>query len=72
MDSLMQARTSVIAAAIGLVLSLTGCLDQRLGRGDRYRAIRGDAPPRPAAALQIPTPPTAALASSSDNVKPAR
>jgi hypothetical protein len=48
---------------------LTGCLDQRLGR-DRYRALRGDSPPRPAAALQIPTPPLAALAAENEGVRP--
>jgi hypothetical protein len=60
-----------VCSSLGLVLAVTGCLDQRLGRGDRYRAIRGDSPPRPAAALQIPTPPTALLAAANDGVQPA-
>jgi hypothetical protein len=66
-----MASTVRLAVALGTILALTGCLDQRLGRGDRYRAIRGDSPPKPAAALQIPSPPPPATLPRRDEIKPA-
>jgi hypothetical protein len=70
MDSVMASKTRLVCTAASLVMALTGCLDQRPGR-DRYRAIRGDTPPAPMPSLQIPTPPTAALASGTNKVQPA-
>jgi len=60
----MASRIRWAAAAAAVALLLAGCLDQRLGQGDPYRAIRGAGPPQPAPPLQIPTPPTAVLAAA--------
>lgn len=47
-----------------MAVVLTGCASSQMGR-DRYRAIRGDTPPKPAAPLQIASPP------AEQGVKPA-
>jgi hypothetical protein len=70
MEAVMASRTRLAWAAASLLGLLTGCLDQRMNR-DRFRAIRNDTPPRPAATLQIPTPPTAALAAGESGTRPA-
>lgn len=54
----MASRMRLAGGTAVLAVALIGCASQQAGR-DRYRAIRGDNPPRPAAPLAIASPPAA-------------